>query len=365
MTRLAVLGAGGFVGSRLLELSLALAGIEAIPMLRQPRGLGKLARFGIAWRPIDTNSIQSLAESLRGFDAVVNLTQGDNQRLLPDVQNLHAACRIAKVDRFIHLGSAVVFGEVKQPKLPDDMLASENRWSEYARAKAAADAWLSGRLDTSGPATVIFRPGLVWGPRSIWVTLPAGQFIEGNAFLFRQGSGICNLCHVDRLATAILSAATRPDVLTGFFHIGDPGIRTWRQYYSSLAREIGCNMDSIHPLPDFEITWKHRILGLKDLNWVRQIKRRIRNQTKDRIKRVLRSTIERLRPPAIAGASVPAAPRPDRLMWSLQSVENPLPLDRFQAHFPEVTEPDYETAMSRTGSWLRYSGFTVEPGESR
>lgn len=364
MTRLAVLGAGGFVGSRLLELSLARAGIEAIPMLRQPRGLGRLARFGLTWRPIDTNSIQSLSESLDRFDAVVNLTQGDNERLLPDVQNLYEACRRAKVGRFIHLGSAVVFGEVKHPNLPDDMLASENRWSEYARAKAATDAWLAPRLDTSGPATVIFRPGLVWGPRSIWVTLPAGQMMDGNAFLFRQGSGICNLCHVDRLASAILSAATRPVALTGFFHIGDPGVRTWRQYYNALTREIGSDTGSIHQLPDFEITWKDRVLGMKDLNWVRQIKRRIRNQTKDRIKRVLRNTIEQLSPPTISGARVPAAPRPDRLMWSLQSVENPLPLDRFQVHFPEVTEPDYETAMSRTGSWLRYSGFTVEPGES-
>lgn len=365
MTRLAVLGAGGFVGSRLLELSLALPGIEAIPMLRQPRGLGKLARLGLAWRPIDTNSIKALAESLRGFDAVVNLTQGDNSRLLPDVQNLHEACRRARVDRFIHLGSAVVFGEVKQPNLPDDRLASENRWSEYARAKAATDAWLTGRLDTSDLATVIFRPGLVWGPRSIWVTLPAGQFVEGNAFLFRQGSGICNLCHVDRLASAILSAATRSDSVTGFFHIGDPEVRTWRQYYSSLAREMGSDPNSLHQLPDFEITWKDRVLGMKDLNWVRKIKRRIRNQTKDQIKRALRITIERLKPPALCGARVSVAPRPDRLMWSLQSVENPLPLDRFHAHFPEVTEPDYETAMSRTGNWLRYSGFSVEPKESR
>lgn len=85
--------------------------VTAIPMLRQPRGLGKLARFGLAWRPIDTNSIHTLAESLRGFDAVVNLTQGDNQRLLPDVQNLYEACRRAEVGRFIHLGSAVVFGK--------------------------------------------------------------------------------------------------------------------------------------------------------------------------------------------------------------------------------------------------------------
>ncbi len=364
MTRLAVLGAGGFVGSRLLELSLARPEINAIPMLRQPRGLGKLARFGLAWRPIDTNSIHALAESLRGFDAVVNLTQGDNQRLLPDVQNLYEACRKAEVGRFIHLGSAVVFGEVKQRDLPDDRLASECRWSAYACAKASADAWLAGRLDTSGPATCIFRPGLVWGPRSIWVTLPVGQIIEGNAFLFHGGSGICNLCHVDRLANAILSAATRPTAVTGFYHLGDPEVRTWRQYYSDLAQEIGSDISAIHQLPDFEYTWKHRVLGLKDLEWVRQLKRRIRNQTKDQMKRILRTTIARMSPPS-SGASFPASPRPDRLLWSLQSIQHPLPLQRFQAHFPEVTEPNYETAMGRLGNWLRYSGFTVEPGEFR
>ncbi len=140
---------------------------------------------------------------------VVNLTMGDDKRIVGDVQSIHAACQKAEVPLFVHISSAEVFGRAEAQHLSDDSAPDGQHWMAYALAKTAAETWLRSQSD--GPVQiVILRPGLIWGPGSGWLVEPAKALIDGTAYLFNGGRGICNLIHVDNLIEHLRSAGEVP-----------------------------------------------------------------------------------------------------------------------------------------------------------
>ena len=287
MKRLAIVGAGGFVGARFVELAAldpaALGGVEILPIIRQPRGLGRLSKLGLSQhRYADASRPETLAPAFAGCDAVVNLTMGDDTRTLPDAQNLHAACAAAKVPLLIHLSSAEVFGRADVPGLTDDSPWFAGHWLRYAREKGRAEDWLHAIPAGCGPAIVTLRPGLIWGPRSSWVTGPAQAIWDGTAFLVDGGKWACNLCHVDNLIHGILAVTQATEPAPGRYNLGDPDRPDWHTYYHALAKEMGLDGPCFHALreADFHELPLTRLLALKDTAMANTIKRRFSNPTK-------------------------------------------------------------------------------------
>jgi nucleoside-diphosphate-sugar epimerase len=213
---IAIIGAGGFVGSRLIERSELLGTPPLVSIVRGWRSQGKLARFGLRTVRGDAKDPASLAPLLKGCGMAVNLTMGDDKRIVGDVRSIYAACVDAGVPVFVHISSAEVFGRAEQAGLTEDSVPDGEHWMEYGREKAAAEAWLREQAD--GPVkTVILRPGLIWGPGAGWLVQPAQALIDGTAFLFNEGRGICNLIHVDNLIEHLLELARSDDVESGVY----------------------------------------------------------------------------------------------------------------------------------------------------
>ena len=75
--KIAVVGANGFVGSRIVE-TFHLAGLcEVIPVVRGVNALPRLSRFELEWKLADARNPESLAAALTGCDAVVHAVVGD------------------------------------------------------------------------------------------------------------------------------------------------------------------------------------------------------------------------------------------------------------------------------------------------
>lgn len=357
---IAAIGAGGLVGARLIESSVLDGGGTVVPVLRQPRGLGRLGRLGIQWRRGDASDPVSLARALEGCHAAVNLTTGDDLRMTEDLASMVEACCRAGVRVLIHLSSAIIHGSVESPSIGDDEAPAGPYVTVYAREKARAESWIRAEAHREGLTLVTLRPGLIWGPRSPWVVLPAQQLLDGTAFLFDNGCGICNLLHVDNLVQAIRTIGHHPNPTGGFFHLSDPQPVTWRHYYEALASEMGTGIESIHPLDSrhYRPSRWERVTKHRDHPWLRVLKQSLPNAAKFRC----RWQIERLRSAVRRPApdSDRPAPRPPAWMKVLQTTRHSLPVDRFATAFGWDAWISFAEGMRRTGAWLRFAGFAAE-----
>lgn len=360
MKPVAVIGAGGYVGARIIERSILLGELPLVPIVRSWRSQGRLARYGIRTLQGDAGDAKSLVPLIEGCGMAVNLTMGDNARMVGNVQAMHEACRIADVPLLVHMSSAEVFGRAEVPNLQDDSVPASRHWMEYGRAKAAAESWL--RTQSNGPVkVVILRPGLIWGPGSGWLVQPAQSLIDGTAYLFNEGRGICNLIHVDNLIQHLEQLARADEVGSAVFNVSDSETMSWRDYYTAIAREIGVEASNIKLLPEssFREGISQRIIGLTQLPPARALKRRLTDQTKVRIKQRL---TDRIRPPIREAQPVEAVPSITKSLWWLQGTAQKLPSQAFRQHYPQTRLQPFPELIAGAGEWLRWAGFEASAG---
>ncbi|MCV7017334.1 NAD-dependent epimerase/dehydratase family protein [Mycolicibacterium aichiense] len=355
MKPIAIIGAGGFVGARLIERAELRGDIPLVPIVRSPRSQGRLARFGIRTVHGDASDPASLVPLLKGCGTVVNLTMGDDKRTVGDAQSIHAACQKADVPLFVHMSSAEVFGRAETHGLNDDSVPDGKHWMEYAQAKSAAEAWL--RSQSAGPVqTVILRPGLIWGPGSGWLVEPAKALIDGTAYLLNGGRGICNLIHVDNLIEHLVqlakSAAPRSDV----FNIADNETLTWADYYRAIAHEVGVDPSTIRLLGDakYDESNFQKIQQILNIAPARAIKRRLSAGTKGRLKQQLQ---DRISPPITEPQPIEPEPTVTKQLWWLQGTARKLPSTKFAEQYPELQLKPFDELMTAAGKWLRFAGF--------
>lgn len=356
MKRIAVLGAGGFVGTRLVEFAALTGAAEVIPVIRSLKSAASLSRFGRNWVLANANSPGELGSAIANCDAVVNCTVGELNRLAATTTGIWESCAAMNVPRLVHISSAEVFGRAEEPDMHDDSPPVARHWMQYARAKAAAEQALRPRLGDKRLCCIVLRPGLVWGPRSPWVEKPASQLLASTAFLLGGGRGICNLLYVDNLIFSILGVVESREAPSGFYNVADDELIRWCDYYAALARELKVDFSEIHQLPagPFKQTLSSRLEALKDTTVLNRLKLRLGKPTKERLKKVL----SLLKTPVPDSGPVPP-PRPivTRSDWHLQNTLNKLPTSKFTRAFGRLNRLSFEEAMSLTGEWLRFAGF--------
>ena len=89
------------------------------------------------------------------------------------------------------------------------------------------------------------RPGVVFGPRSRWITDLAQDLRLGQAWLFQGGRGICNSIYVDNLGAAVQCALGAPAAVAGPYLVGDSETVTWRDFYHAIADGLGLDPSTI------------------------------------------------------------------------------------------------------------------------
>ncbi|MBI3690016.1 MAG: NAD(P)-dependent oxidoreductase, partial [Mycolicibacterium aromaticivorans] len=249
MRRIALIGAGGYVGARLIEKSVLLGEPSLVPIVRSWRSQGRLARYGVRTVQGDANDAASMVPHLEGCGMAVNLTMGDNASMVDNAQAIHEACRRAGVPLLVHMSSAEIFGRAEAADLKENSAPTTRHWMEYGRAKAATESWL--RTQFNGPVkVVILRPGLIWGPGSGWLVQPAQSLIDGTAYVFNDGRGICNLIHVDNLIRHVEELARAEQVESAIFNVSDVETLTWMDYYAAVAQQLGIDSSTIRKLPE-------------------------------------------------------------------------------------------------------------------
>jgi nucleoside-diphosphate-sugar epimerase len=351
----AVLGAGGFVGARLLEMAVLGDRTDIVPVVRSFRSVARSAQLAVPHRVADTSRHESLLRALDGCDVVVNLTAGKPHEILPGTENIYRAARAAGARLLIHISSAMVFGDLDRPDLPDDAPPRLDQWKPYAREKGRAENFLRERMAGDGQvAIVVLRPSLVWGPSSQWVLGPASELVRGAAYLRGDGAGICNLMYVDDLVRSIDAVVTHGAAPSGFFNVADDIVPTWRDYYMALAEGLGIDAATIHSVPEdgYRPGLRERLEPIRDHPAYLWLKERISLETRTDLKARLGPGHERKTLPGAA-----ARPLVTRTMWEVQATRYPLPTTKFRATFGTPNRVSFRSGIAASLAWLRFIGL--------
>ena len=217
--RVAVTGASGFIGRRVVE-HLQAAGYDVLAFGRRPRSQleGPQTAPYTAWditsgkldRPPTAEAVVHCAAK------VADWGPADEFRAV-NVQGTRAVLATFPNARFIHISTASVYPTNGiAPHREDDRLPTRYRGA-YSGTKRTAERLVMGQ----GEATVVLRPHAVYGPGDLTL-LP--RLLRGyrHEFLFAIGDGKnrISLTHVDNLVHGVEQALRHP-AASGVFNIAD------------------------------------------------------------------------------------------------------------------------------------------------
>jgi uncharacterized protein YbjT (DUF2867 family) len=187
--KLAVTGGTGFVGGRLIELTLA-AGHDVRALTRRPQP----DREGVTWVEGALDQPGSLDRLVDGVDAVIHVAGVINARdaagfeagNVTGTAAIIAAAEKAGIKRFVHVSS---------------LAAREPRLSLYGASKAAAEALVG----SSSIPSAIVRPPAVYGPGDKEMLELFRMAKRG--FVLLPPHGRLSVIHADDLARLLLALA--------------------------------------------------------------------------------------------------------------------------------------------------------------
>lgn len=287
---MAVTGAGGFIGARLVERAIESGYDQILALTHRPQSSVRVARTAARLRLAALQDTAGLTEAFQGCRAVVHCAYGTADKetiqrtVVEGTRNVLEAARAAQVEVVVILGSMLAYGnppatgivdeegrrgEEPSPR-PSPASGRGRRMGEApASGSGLGDAAARGRgssngagvlphpapADTyglakstmareslafaakGGPRVVILEPTCVFGPfgRDFGTTY-LDQMRRGEFRLLESGRGCANLIYVDNLVDAILLAAQDAHVAGRFLLNEDEYVGTWRDYFEPLWR---------------------------------------------------------------------------------------------------------------------------------
>lgn len=235
-TNVLLIGATGFIGSRILQALESREDVLVSILARRPAGvfpvLGPRIVLG------DVTDRDSLSRAVSGADVVINAASyvGSDQNLARQVNQEGAlavirACENGRVRRLIQISTAAVYGAGPHRGLrPSDALY--NPESAVSRSRTAADRAV---LAAGG---IVVRPNLIHGAGDRW-------FIPGVVRMFRAlgttiEDGVARLSLVDvaDLGRLVSSLAVTAVPVAGAFHAADPAPITLTRLLGTISTHV-------------------------------------------------------------------------------------------------------------------------------
>src|SRR4051812_8697989 len=111
MMEVAIVGANGFIGSRVVEYLHLTGKANVRPVVRNLAGLARAARFRLDYRVGNALDQTEMERALVGCEIVIHAVAGSPQTVIESVAPIYRAANAAGVRRLIYLSSASVHGQ--------------------------------------------------------------------------------------------------------------------------------------------------------------------------------------------------------------------------------------------------------------
>jgi len=358
MSTIAIIGAAGFVGTRLVEVFCLGSVAQVRPVVRQFKSLARLSRFQLDCRMADARDEAALTKAFEGCDAVVNAAVGDPRTIEGIIQPVWKACVAARVRRLVYLSSGSVHGQAPAQGTDEMTPLSDQQWYWYNNAKVRAEWKLEELRKTRDVESVVLRPTIVFGPRSRWVWDAAKEIANGRARLLEAGKGICNTIYVDNLVKAIQLAIDKPSAAGKTFLVGDEETVTWRDFYAPICQHLKAAEPSSVPAREItairEFSLVEKVRGISGMQKVLPL---IPDPLKRAVKGALSGWSEQENPPWRLRQAGPIGLSSE--MNALQQCQWRLPQKRAAEQLGYRAPVSFEEGMRRSLAWLDFAGFNL------
>ncbi len=355
--KIGIIGASGFIGTRLIEHFQLRGGPAIAAIVRRPSSLALPKRFAVETHLADALDVDAMARAFSGCTAIIHTAIGDPAQIERMPAALCLAANDAGVRRLVYLSSASVHGQNPPPGTDESSPLSADHAMEYNSAKVRAEHKFFAECERHGLVGFALRPGVVYGPRSRWIADLATDLIDGRAWLYDGGRGICNGIYIDNLVAAIVACLHAPDEAAGAYLVGDNETITWEQFYRAAALQLDVPWTSIHQvtrLPSFHRSWKDRAGRAAAHPFVQRLLPLVPYKLKRSAKAVLAAASPT---PRNDSWSLPSAPRPHitQEMALLQQCAWKFPHARAEQNLDYRPPVTFVEGIDRSFAWWHFA----------
>lgn len=236
----AITGATGFIGSRLVETLYNNVNCKISVLIRNYSSLAHLARFDsidYTFGNIDDNEV--IDNFVKNSDFVVHLAYDPSSLLrnLNSIKFLSESC-IRYNKRLVHTSTISVYEPLLSEIVNEDSKYDGSIF-EYGKRKRLIEEEVTKYIQ-KGLKTVILQPTIVYGPFSApWTNRICQQLISGTVVLPNNGDGICNPVYVYDVVRAIINSLENDTAIGEKFLISGPDPITWKDFYKGFENLIG------------------------------------------------------------------------------------------------------------------------------
>ena len=278
-----ITGAGGFVGTRVVETLLSYGFKNLRCLVRANRNFSHLKNMAEQTNAVlefiqgNLLSYDDCANAVKDISVIYHLAAGVEKSFpgcflnsVVTTRNLmDAALKSAKLKRFVNTSSIAVYTNKKIPRggLLDETCEVDTKFVERAEAytygKAKQDELVLEYGQRFNLPYVIVRPSVVFGPGKAKITDRIGTDTFGIFLHLGLGNSI-PMTYVENCAEAIVLAGLQPDINGQVFNITDDNLPSSRQFLRQYKKQVK-NIRSI-PVP-YPIWYLFNVLWEKYSNW--------------------------------------------------------------------------------------------------
>jgi len=244
--RVALTGASGYTGGRLLE-TLRGRGDEVSALVRSASLSERLRTSGARLVEGDLGSRDAIRDLVKGADAVLHVaavyrTAGHPDSYYRDV-NVRGTARLleaaaeAGVGRFVHTSTVGVHGHVKEP--PADETAPVAPGDIYQETKAEAEALALEFHRERGLPVAVVRPGAIYGPGETRLLKLFRAIARGRYAVVGSGRSFYHPVYIDDLVQGFLLALDRDEAVGESFLICGPEYVSQADLAALVAKHTG------------------------------------------------------------------------------------------------------------------------------
>jgi nucleoside-diphosphate-sugar epimerase len=255
--RVLVTGAGGFLGSRTVELLKERYGYDVLAVVKEPKSAARLARWPIEIALGDVCSASNMDRLVPHCDAVVHCAVGTSwmpqevrRVTVEGTRTVAEAALKAGVKRFVHISSMAVH-QPDASNVWDETVPLEPRQGDsYGHNKLEAEKAVQ-RVASTGLSAIILRPARIYGPFSKTFTVrPLQALTEGRLALSGDPEVPANMVYVDNVVEAIARAIEADDSRSNqAYLINDPDQLSMRAFFEYFGQTSGASVRVVPQLP--------------------------------------------------------------------------------------------------------------------
>jgi dihydroflavonol-4-reductase len=259
--RVALTGASGYTGGRLLE-ALAARGDEVVALVRPQSVTDRVT--SLAFRVVEgvLGDAAAAARLVGDVDAVVHVaavyrTAGHPDSYYREVnvigteRLLEAAARRG-VRRFVHTSTVGVHGHVERP--PADETAPYAPGDIYQATKAEAEQLALEYHRKRGVPVAVVRPGAIYGPGETRFVKLFRAIARGRYAIVGTGRTFYHPVFIDDLVDGFLLALDRPEAVGEAFLVCGPSYVSQSDLAALIAKHTGGRVLPFH-IPARPIQW--------------------------------------------------------------------------------------------------------------